>query len=82
MTLLPRKSKFNVFDPSAWLTPPELQPPSQMTPLLEDVGRRGPNIWILQSDLTFPWLWEGSYVELTNGPTGLYDPGWETRNRF
>lgn len=71
-----------MYAPSASLTPPALRSLSQMSPILEDVGMRGLNIWTLQLDLTFPWLLEGSYVELTNGLTGLYDPEWETRNRF
>lgn len=68
--------------PSASLTLPVRWPLSQMSPLLEDVGMRGLNTWILQLELTFPWLLEGSYEELTSGLTGLYDLEWEIRNRF
>lgn len=64
------------------LTPHVLRPLSQMNPLLEDVGMRGPNTLILQLDSTFPWLLGGSYEEPTSGLTGLYDPEWETRSRF
>lgn len=48
----------------------------------EGVGRLGLNIWILQSDSAFPWLWARPCAESTSGSSGSFGPECETRSRF